>query len=412
MNVQDIIDLDVLQKVQDSFTKATGFATITVDFRGNPITKYSNFSSFCEKIRQSPKLYDTCLKCDAFGGLEASRREGVFIYRCHTGLIDFAVPILIKGRLIGSMLVGQVKASDEEDKNLEYITAESFDWRENQDILAELEKIPVMSHEKISAVADMMFHVINSMVEKDFSQYIQEELRAKDQQLLDQMKAQAELEKSLLTKQNQFFRLLVNPNFLFNVINTMSCFSIIEKAPKTQEVILTFSDMMKYLITSSDSLVTLEDELSYINLYLKLQKIRFGERMQVTIDIPKDLRTIQIPPMIMVSLLDNAIIHGLEPKEGNGTIIVRGFAQDEDFVFEVIDDGVGMPLEKINRLTSKAVMSDKDNQFKGIGFSHVNYSLKLLYGSEFQLQIAQNRSGGTTVRFRIPRASSGGISYV
>lgn len=412
MNIQEIIDFDALQRVQDSFTKATGLAAITVDFRGNPITKYSNFSSFCEKIRKNPKLYDTCLKCDAFGGLEASRREGVFIYRCHTGLVDFAVPIIIKGRLIGSMLVGQVKSSDDDHENLEYITSESLGWKEDEEILKELEKVPVMSYEKIAAVADMMFHVINSMVEKDITQYVQEELRAKDQQLLDQMKIQAELEKSLLTKQNQFFRLLVNPNFLFNAINTMSCFAVIEKAPKTQDVILTFSDMMKYLITSYNSLVTVEDEISYMNLYLKLQKIRFGDRMHISIEIPRELRTIQIPPMIIVALLDNAIIHGLEPKEGNGTIIVKGYAENEDFICEVIDDGVGISVDKINSLMKEQGVSEQDNQFKGIGFRHVNFNLRLLYGNDYQLEIAQNRKGGTTVRFKIPMESNGGAAHV
>lgn len=403
MNIQEVIDLNLLQQVQDSFAEATEFAAITVDFRGNPITKYSNFSSFCRKIRENQSLYNACLKCDAFGGLEATRRENFFMYRCHTGLVDIAVPIIIKGQFIGSMLIGQVKLNETDNERLGYITNESSGWQEDWEVLAELDQVPIVSYEKISGAAKMMFHVINNMVEKDGIQYIQEELKSKDQQLIDQMKAQEDLEKSLFDKQNHFFKLLINPNFLFNVMNTMSCLAIIEKAPKTQDVILTFSELMKCLLTSYNHLISIEDEISFINMYVKLQKPRFEDRIQVSIDIPQEIRSIKIPPMIIQSILDNAIIHGLEPKDGIGMIQIKGYVFDRDFVCEVIDDGVGMSAEKIASVMDESSKTDQENELKGIGLHHVNALLISHYGNEYKLKITQNDVGGTTVQFKVPK---------
>lgn len=403
MNIQEIIDLDFLQKVQDSFAEATGLAAITVDFRGNPVTKYSNFSPFCRKIREDQQLYDKCLKCDAYGGLEAVRRETFFVYRCHTGLVDLAVPIIIKGQFIGSMLVGQVKLNEIDNNRLDYITKESTNWLKDKEIVAKFDQIPTMSIEKITAAAQMMFYVINNMVEKDVVQYVQEELRAKDQELINQLKVQTEMEKSFYDKQKHFFNLLVNPNLFFNVINTMSCLAILEKASRTQEVIVTFSDMMKYLLTNNNTFVTIEDELFYIEKYVALQKLRFEDRVQVSIDIPKELRSIKIPAMVLQSIIDNAYIHGFEPKDGKGIIQVKGYLLDDDFVCEVIDDGLGMPANQISGIIHKSSRAERENQVKGIGLYHVNFILTSNYGNEYKLEISQNDAGGTTVKFRVPK---------
>ncbi|MEC1772720.1 sensor histidine kinase [Schinkia azotoformans] len=403
MNIQEIIDLDFLQKVQDSFAKATGLAAITVDFRGNPVTEYSNFSLFCKKIREDQQLYDKCLKCDAYGGLEAVRRENFFMYRCHTGLVDIAVPIIIKGQFIGSMLVGQVKLNETENNRLDYIIKESSNWKENKEIVADFDHIPIISIEKITAAAKMMFYVINNMVEKDVIQYVQEELRAKDQELINQLKIQADLERSLYAKQKQFFKLMVNPNLFFNVMNTMSCLAVLEKASRTQDVILTFSEMMKYLLTNDNTFVTVEDEISYIYMYVKLQKLRFEDRVQVMIDIPKELRSIKIPAMILQSILDNAFIHGIEPKDGKGSIQIKGYILDDDFICEVIDDGIGMTATAIASIMDKSGGTERESHSKGIGLHHVNFILTSNYGNEYKLKITQNDAGGTTVRFRVPK---------
>lgn len=398
MKLQDIIDIDLLQKVQDSFAEATGLAAITVDFRGNPMTKYSNFSTFCNKIRESKELYNNCLQCDAFGGLEAARREKFFMYRCHTGLVDVAVPIMVEGQLIGSMMIGQVKLAEYDNNRLTYIINETSHWKENQEVIDVFLQQPVISYEKVSAAAEMMFHVINNMVEKDVIQYAQEELRAKDQQLIEQMKVQSDLEKSLFDH-----KLLLNPNFLFDVINTMYSTAILERASKTQDIIITFSEMMKYVLTNYHDLVTIEDEISYIHMYLKLQELRFAERITVSIDIPKELRSIKIPPNIIYSLLDNAIIHGLEPKAGNGKVQIKGYILQHDFVCEVIDDGVGMSADKIASIWDEINRTEPDMEIKGIGLHQVNAQLTSHFGKDYQLEITQNHSGGTTVRFRLPK---------
>lgn len=403
MNLQDIIDFDLLQKVQDAYAEATGLAAITVDFRGNPITKYSNFSPFCNLMRNNPQFVDSCYKCDAYGGLEAARRETSYIYRCHAGLVDFAVPIIVRGQFLGSMMVGQVKLPDDENKNLDAIAKETTPWKDDPKIQQEYMKVPVRSYEKIKAAADMMFHVVNTLYEKDIMKYAQEEIQKKNEQLIQQMKVQAELEKALSEKQIQSLQLLINPHFFFNVMNTMSCMAFMENAEKTQDIIMTLTEIMKYVLSNNREFVLLREEISYVENYLKMQYLRLGDRLNVSIDIPDELQTAEIPPMILQSLIDNAVTHGIEPMEGKGIIRVNGYILDDDMVLEVSDNGVGITEEQIAKVFRENNSTSFEQQIKGIGLKHANKVLTSHFGKDYGIKITSNKEGGTTVSMNVPK---------
>lgn len=186
-------------------------------------------------------------------------------------------------------------------------------------------------------------------------------------------------------------------------MNTLTCLSIIEEAPKTQEAILTLFEMLKYIITNNQNLVQLKEELAFIEKYLLLQKLRFNDRLRVMIDIPKEFESITIPPFLLQAIIDNAVIHGIEPKDGNGNISVKGYSLSRDYVFVVSDDGVGMAKEKMDRIFEDNSKNNGGKWLKGMGLNYVNSVLISLYGDEYKLSISQNSQGGITVRMRIPK---------
>ncbi|MEK4030002.1 PocR ligand-binding domain-containing protein [Pseudobacillus sp. FSL P4-0506] len=380
MNVQEMIDIDFLQKVQDTFAKATGFAAVTVDFRGNPITKYSNFSPFCSLVRQDPRFVDSCLKCDAYGGLEAARREKPHVYHCHAGLVDFAVPIIVKGKLVGSMLAGQVTLHELDNGKLSSITNDRSSWEENEEIAREYANIPSKSYEKIYAAAEMMFYVINNMFEKDMRHYVKEEWNEKKHQMIDQLKVQANLEQELTEKHKQPSHSFIDPHFLFTAMNTLSCLAIIEKAPQTQDTILTLTAMMNYMLTTNESrFVPLGEEMDYIEQYVKLQNVRFKAELYVLMDIPEEYQSIFIPSFILYSIINQAIQHKIESKMGHGKIVIKGYVYGDDFIIEVSDHGMSFSKEQLADLYD---------------VSH--------YGRNYTLTAHPNLEGGTTVKIRIP----------
>ena len=109
LRLKDLIDIDILQKVQDAFSNMTGLAALTTDETGVAVTQGSNFSDFCMKYtRESPLGCSRCEQCDKLGAEMALEQGKSIVYFCHAGLMDFAAPIIVQNQLIGCFIGGQV----------------------------------------------------------------------------------------------------------------------------------------------------------------------------------------------------------------------------------------------------------------------------------------------------------------
>lgn len=168
IQLEKIIDLDFLQDFQDSFSNSLGVASITVDLDGNPITKPSNFRSFCmEHIRGNTVGKKRCMECDTYGGKTSSELGKPSIYTCHAGLVDFAAPIMLKGKQIGSILGGQVLTSEPDSETFKKLSDE-LGLNENE-ILDSLTEINILNREKIEYAANLLYLVANTVSEMGYN---------------------------------------------------------------------------------------------------------------------------------------------------------------------------------------------------------------------------------------------------
>ncbi|HWQ29659.1 MAG TPA: PocR ligand-binding domain-containing protein [Negativicutes bacterium] len=402
MNLRDLIDVDILQDIQDRFAEATGLAAVTVDFRGKPVTRYSRFTKFCMLSRRDPKCLEACYRSDAHGGLEAARRGRPYIYRCHMGLVDFAIPIIIKDQYLGSIMSGQVKIEESEMNHLDLIVKEVPGWRDKKEVMEAYEEIHVTSYDMVKAAAELMFLVSNYIVEKDMMQLMQEELNQKNLKLMEEIRVRAELERTLKDTEIKTLQSQVNPHFLFNVLNTLSRLALTEKAPKTQEMAYSLAETLRYILQNINQMVSLDEELAQIERYLKIQSVRFGERIQYKLEVQEEIKKVRIPSMLLQTFVENAVNHGLEPKEEPGIVKVSGYSTDEAAVIEITDDGVGIPESKLKLLLEEADISSI-SQSTGIGINNANKRLIYYYGPEYKLKIRSVQNKGTTVTIRIPK---------
>ena len=169
-NIQQIVNPAKFQKIQDDISLATGLAIITVDAMGVPLTDHSNCSEFCKMVRAKEKYRNYCEKCDSRGGLEAARIRNPFIYFCHAGLIDFAIPIIIDNLYLGAFMAGQILLDHEDSNNkLEHILSQedtTLDLTRDIEIQKCYSKLPVMTLEKIIAHANMLMHIGNYCIDE------------------------------------------------------------------------------------------------------------------------------------------------------------------------------------------------------------------------------------------------------
>ncbi|MBO1264052.1 PocR ligand-binding domain-containing protein [Proteiniclasticum sp. SCR006] len=406
ISLKDIIDVETLQKIQDNFSAVTKLAAVTVDFKGEPITKYSNFTNFCTRFREIGACKEHCYQSDAFGGIKAARSGKPAIYRCHAGLYDMAVPIIFEGQFLGSILAGQVhmeEGSESYPGNDSVISKEAEDFLATEEAKNLLSDILVTTDEHMMNSANLLSIMGNYVVKNGFAEYIQNELNEKNQKLINEMKVRMSLEKSLSDAELKVLKSQVNPHFLFNALNTISNLSIIEKADKTTEVIYFLSDMLRYTIRHEiENLVTIEQELDYVKKYLRIQQIRMGHKLDFSIDVDPSLLKLKMPFMILQPIVNNAIDHGIYSVD-NGIIRIYSEDMGKDILLIIEDNGVGMEEKKIEEILSGKYDSGENTSSNGIGLLNSDKRLIHQFGSGYRLKIESEVNQGTKISIKIPR---------
>ena len=159
----------------------------------------------------------------------------------------------------------------------------------------------------------------------------------------------------------------INPHFLFNTLNSIA--SLIRINPEqARQVIYKLSKILRRLLRKQDNLITLGEELSFIDDYLAIEMVRFGEKLRFVKDIESGTLDLMVPSMLLQPLIENSIRHGLASKVEGGTIRVRSRKVDHHLQLYVEDDGVGIPEAKLAKLF----------EAQGIGVNNVNERLKVL----------------------------------
>lgn len=162
IKLADIVDVEFLQRFQDDFAKSMGIASVTVDLDGKPVTTPSYYTRFCDEFTHSTKCGDDrCAESHLRGGQEAAKSGKPYVYECHAGLIDFAAPIILEGKLIGTILGGQVLTDlPDEDKYRKIAQEIGVDESGYIAAVKEIKKVP---REQIEAAANVLFIVANNL---------------------------------------------------------------------------------------------------------------------------------------------------------------------------------------------------------------------------------------------------------
>ncbi len=188
----------------------------------------------------------------------------------------------------------------------------------------------------------------------------------------------------------------INPHFLFNTINTISMFT--RTNPETaRRLLIRLASFFRHSLKRHGRFITLQEETEYINTYLVLEKARFREKIRVVRNIDKSLLHYRIPVLTVQPLVENAIRHGITPKEGQGMVQISAQLRGDEIEIAITDDGVGIPPEIMPKIFQPGFGSGS-----GVGLSNVHERLKLLFGPEHGLNIESEQGFGTTVWLRIP----------
>jgi two-component system LytT family sensor kinase len=200
-----------------------------------------------------------------------------------------------------------------------------------------------------------------------------------------------EQERLLLHARMEALQNQINPHFLFNTLNSIS--SLVRFDPDTaRELISKLATILRRLLNSTDSFVPLREEVEFIDNYLDIEVVRFGQdKLRVVKELEPASLDVMVPSMLLQPLVENSIKHGLSSMVEGGSIYLRSRLSDSLLIIEVEDDGVGM-----------AATQPATTRGAGIGMANISERLQVLYGDTAHMTIDSGEEKGTLVRIRLP----------
>ncbi len=212
-----------------------------------------------------------------------------------------------------------------------------------------------------------------------FKEMVSNNLELREHLLSSQLK---ERESELLLLQSQ-----INPHFLYNTLDSLYCMAVINEADDMAGMVDALSRTFRLSLNKGNKLILVKNEIEHIKAYMEVQNFRFQDRFTLILDIDPAMLELYMLKFILQPFVENAMYHGLEPKVGRGTITVTGKISENDFIFEITDDGVGV--------TDLSVLGN------GYGIRNVLERVHLFYGEGYGVTFESAPGAGTKVRIHI-----------
>lgn len=306
--------------------------------------------------------------------LEDVQQSRLFIFylACFNFLVPTAIIVLISQSI--NLRLNRVLRHMKKMKNQTFETIEGIHYRD---------EIGQLSSE---------FNRMSKRIDELINDVYIANIQKKD---LDLQRKQAQL--SALQSQ-------INPHFLFNALETIRMRSIIKKENETAKIIQNMAKMLRKSFTWGKDWVTVHEEIAIILCFLEIQKYRFGDKLEYRINIDDSAGECVIPNMALLPFVENASIHGIEPKKGKGCITINIKLVNEVLQCEIHDNGPGIPKEKLAKMLES--LKTEEAIGENVGIKNVYYRLKMYFGSDFHFDIKSNQGEGTTVSVYLPYPES------
>lgn len=189
----------------------------------------------------------------------------------------------------------------------------------------------------------------------------------------------------------------INPHFLYNTLDSINWMALKYNAQDIRQMVTALAKMMRYSLNNGENFVSVKNEFKQVKSYIAIQEIRYRDKFKTQFEIEEEILDYVIIKLLLQPLVENAIVHGFNESDTKGNLLINGFIKDQHLVFEVINDGKMIEIEKIRKLLNPSTQEKPKNY----GIRNVNDRLKKQYGDNYGLTY-DCANGYTKAIIRIP----------
>lgn len=227
------------------------------------------------------------------------------------------------------------------------------------------------------------------------------------------MEKQAKAAEDLRIAEFNSLQAQINPHFLYNVLDTINWMARKKGEDNICHMVTSISSLMRASISNKRSMVYIREEIKYVQDYLYIQETRYGDKFTSYVEVNERLNELEIPKMTIQTLVENAVVHGVENATWDCFLYVSGEITDGMAVFTVKDDGVGMSQEQLEKLmgTEEEPDHEAERTHTHLGVYAVRKRLDYVYQNKARMSITSEPGKGTQVILEIPMNGNVGVTY-
>lgn len=192
----------------------------------------------------------------------------------------------------------------------------------------------------------------------------------------------------------------INPHFLYNTLDTIVWLAEEKQTEDVVSMVTWLSDFFRTTLSKGKDYITVQEERSHIESYLKIQQFRYQDILEYEIDIDESIGSYLVPKLTLQPVVENALYHGIKMKRGKGKIMIRGFQKGESLIFQVTDNGKGMDSQTLEKLRRRIEGNSLDKN-GGYGLANVNQRIQYYYGNGYGVFMDSRENIGTEVTITI-----------
>lgn len=408
-------NLDEIQKI---ISDVTGLAFVTVDYRGEPVSEPTKFSNFCRKMRTDKNKRTLCKLSDASGSIIAATTKQTSIYFCPCGLLEVAIPIIINDKYLGGFIGGQVRCLDAPDsvmrlsKNMIPGGANIPDTEIRAEKIKDVDisDLKIYSYKEIVSIAKLVELIINQLTKQELiSGHNQKKNLTRISELEDKIK-RLEYQNNSLKEKVDTLKRDNNLFFMRNTFNMISNLAVIEDASKTNGAVLRYLDFIESGL-DIDGNKTIRDEIRKVEKFIKLNKIRYSDRLDYNIKFEKDVLDINIPYSLILPFVYAGIYYTLNTEDIDLMINISISKVGKDIEILIEDNGTGQAITELENVYKIYGGNHEGNEIvKSI--VDVQKFMTDTFGTEYRINTERIKGKGTKVYIKYPINFDEGFDYV
>lgn len=405
IHLTDLVSVEILDNLLQQYYEATGMASCIADSQGRTIVS-CEFLHVCKSIRKIPELEKLCIQSDAYAGLTASITKEPYIYQCHCGLIDCAVPIFVEETCVGQIMTGQVLLTDEDMEKVPKILDYLPDIFKNTNHFhyTDLCKDQLQTHslKEVTAYTKLLKIIAQLISVMGYQNILNQRYKEQQIKLLEEKKEIAETKANVAKLKFNLLKNQLPITFLIESFNSIYQQAIIEEATETADIIFSISSLLRRTLYQKESLVSLEEEIDYIHNYISIKNLSRNFKVTIEEQISQECAKKTIPITLIQSIVEHLFFINIEKTNLSSIIRISANEIDHNLVLALSCNHVKLPIVNIKEATNRNLLSSLFSRTTCLTLNNLLRMLSAFYNESYEINITETQDGCGAILIYLP----------